>query len=72
MVDVHDIKPDQSPIYGMFHGAISAMGRLGWDWAIQETCIWASMRLQTLWRTVAGICKQLGGAQDAGRIGGAP
>ena len=25
----------------------------------QETCIWASMRLQTLWRTVAGICKSL-------------
>eukprot|EP00434_Breviolum_minutum_P031555 symbB.v1.2.027900.t1/scaffold2896.1/size67727/2 len=23
----------------------------------KETCIWASMRLQTLWRTVAGICK---------------
>eukprot|EP00913_Durusdinium_trenchii_P003777 g3498.t1 len=23
----------------------------------KATCIWASMRLQTLWRTVAGICK---------------
>ena len=26
----------------------------------QETCIWASNRLQTLWRTVAGLCKRLG------------
>ncbi|CAJ1393426.1 unnamed protein product [Effrenium voratum] len=23
----------------------------------KETCVWASMRLQTLWRTVAGMCK---------------
>lgn len=23
----------------------------------KETCVWASMRLQTLWRTVSGVCK---------------